>query len=201
MGNRPILASSSPRRYEMLTRMGLDVEVVPREIEESPAPGESPRDHVIRLARAKAFDVGNRYPDRWVIGADTIVYINGAILGKPKAREEAFEMLSLLSGREHQVLTGFSVCHLKKGKVDQDAVQTVVKVKSLTHEEIEWYISTEEPFDKAGAYAIQGIGSFMIESIHGSYSNVVGLPLCELIQMMTRLGALEIHQCKLKIVN
>jgi septum formation protein len=185
----------------LLTRMGLDVEVVPSEIEECSAPGESPRDHVIRLARAKAFDAGTRYPDRWVIGADTIVYAEGTILGKPKGREEASEMLGLLSGRKHQVLTGFSVCHLKKGKADQDAVQTAVRVKSLTQKEIQWYIGTEEPFDKAGAYAIQGIGSFMIESIHGSYTNVVGLPMCELVQMMERLGAIEIHQCKLQIVN
>jgi len=181
--------------------MGFDVDVIPSEIDERPAPGEFPRDHVIRLARAKTFDVGAQYPDRWVIGADTIVYAEGTILGKPKSREEASEMLGLLSGREHEVLSGFSVCHLKKEREDQDAVQTSVKVKSLTGEEIEWYIGTGEPFDKAGAYAIQGIGSFMIESIHGSYTNVVGLPMCELIQMMERLGAITIAEFGLRIAE
>jgi len=201
MGKGLILASRSPRRYELLTRMGLDVEVVPSEIEESLIPGESPRDHVTRLALAKASDVGSRYPHRWVIGADTIVCVNSTILGKPKTPDEAVEMLCLLSNREHQVLTGFSVCHLKKGKADCSAVQTAVKVKSLTHEEIGWYIGTGEPFDKAGAYAIQGIGAFMIESIQGSYTNVVGLPMCELIEMMGRLGAIVIAHSELRVAE
>lgn len=99
-------------------------------------------------------------------------------------------MLKLLSGQEHFVLTGYSVHHLEKGKDDHQAVQTVVKVKTLAPVEMNWYVNTGEPFDKAGGYAIQGIGSFMIESIRGSYSNVVGLPLCELIQMLGRLGAI-----------
>ena len=185
----------------MLTRMGLDVDVIPSEVDERHTPGESPRDHVIRLARAKAFGVGTRYPDRWVVGADTIVYVEDTILGKPKTREEAFEMLSLLSGREHEVLTGFSACHVNKAMADQTAVETDVKVKRLTREEIEWYIGTGEPFDKAGAYAIQGIGAFLIESIHGSYTNVVGLPMCELVEMMGRMGALIIADCGMRIAE
>jgi septum formation protein len=183
----------------LLIRMGLHVEVIPSEVDERPAPGESPREHVIRLANAKALDVGTRYPDQWVTGADTIVTVEGAILGKPKDREEAGAMLRLLNGREHEVLTGFSICHLRRNKADGGAVQTAVKVKRLTGEEIEWYIATGEPFDKAGAYAIQGIGAFMIESIRGSYTNVVGLPMCELMEMMTRLGALAIADCELRI--
>ncbi len=174
--------------------MGLDFDMIPSGIEEDFVQGETPQAHVIRLAEAKALDVGSRYPDRWVIAADTIVYINGSILGKPKNREEALEMLRLLSGQEHWVLTGFSVRHLAKGIGDQEAVQTAVKVKTLSPVEMEWYIQTGEPFDKAGGYAIQGIGSFMIESIHGSYTNVVGLPLCELIQMLNRLGAIMISE-------
>jgi septum formation protein len=122
-------------------------------------------------------------------------------LGKPKNQEEAVEMLLRLSGQEHWVLTGFSVCHLGKKIGDKEAVQTAVRVKSLTRSEMEWYVKTGEPFDKAGGYAIQGIGSFMIESIRGSYTNVVGLPLCELIQMLTRLGAITISESGMRIAE
>jgi septum formation protein len=201
MGKRLILASRSPRRYELLKQVGLDFDVIPSRIEEDFIREESPQQHIIRLAEAKALDVGNQYPDRWVIAADTIVYIDRFVLGKPKNREEAMEMLRHLSGREHWVLTGFSVYHLEKGKRDREAVETAVKVKTLTPIEMEWYVETGEPFDKAGGYAIQGIGSFMIESIHGSYTNVVGLPMCELIQMLNRLGAIKITHCKLQIEN
>jgi septum formation protein len=201
MGSRLILASKSPRRYELLKQAGLDFEVIPSRIEEDFIAEESPEQHVIRLAEAKALEVGNRYPDRWVIAADTIVYIDGSIFGKPENREKALEMLRRLSGREHWVMTGFSVHHLEKEMGDREAVKTAVKVKPLTPVEVDWYVQTGEPFDKAGGYAIQGAGSFMIESIRGSYTNVVGIPLCELIQMLIRLGALRITHCKLKIEN
>jgi len=194
MSNRVILASKSPRRYELLKQIGLDFEVVPSRVIEDFVETETPQDHVIRLADAKAQDVMKGYPDRWVIAADTIVTINGSILGKPKNREEAKRMLHRLSGQEHWVMTGFSVSHLEKGKSDKEAVQTAVKVKTLTSKEMEWYVRTGEPYDKAGGYAIQGIGSFMIESIRGSYTNVVGLPLCELIQMLNRLSAIKISE-------
>ena len=200
MANRLVLASRSPRRYELLKQMGLDFDVVPSCIEEGGLlPGEAPREHVLRLSEAKARDVGMHYPDAWVIGADTIVFVDGTVLGKPKNREEAKEMLRQLSGKEHSVLTGFSVNHIGRGKRDQEAVQTSVKVKPLTEAEIKWYVGTGEPFDKAGAYAIQGMGAFMIESIRGSYTNVVGLPVCELIQMLSRLGALTISKSGLRI--
>src|SRR4030065_2736724 len=111
MDNRLILASRSPRRYELLKQMGLDFEVVPSKVVEDFFNTESPREHVIRLAEAKARDVASKYPDRWVVAADTIGCINGSLLGKPKSREEAMGMLGRLSGQEHRVLTGFSVCH------------------------------------------------------------------------------------------
>jgi septum formation protein len=199
MKNRLILASESPRRYELLKQVGLDFEVVPSNLCEDFVQAESPRDHVIRLAEAKAREVANKYPDGWVVGADTIVCINGSILGKPKGREEAVEMLRRLSGREHRVWTGFSVCHSERGESDKEVVQTAVRMKPLTSAEIEWYVHTGEPLDKAGGYAIQGIGSFMVESIQGSYTNVVGLPLCELIQMLTRLGAITISEFGLRM--
>ena len=202
MANRLILASRSPRRYELLKQMGLDFDVIPSRVEEGDLlPGESARGHVLRLSEAKAFEVGNQYPDDWVIGADTVVYVDGTVLGKPKNREEAMEMLGQLSGKEHSVLTGFSVNHIGKGKKNREAVQTSVKVKSLTEAEMRWYVQTGEPFDKAGGYGIQGIGSFMIESIRGSYTNVVGLPVCELIQMLSRLGALTISECGFRIAE
>jgi septum formation protein len=201
MGSRLILASKSPRRYELLKQVGLDFDVIPSGIEEDYIKGESPRKHVLRLAEAKALDVGNQHPDRWVIAADTIVYVDHSILGKPKSREEAKKMLRRLSGKEHRVLTGFSVHHLGRGKGDREAVQTSVKVKKLTQAEMEWYVETGEPFDKAGGYAVQGIGSFMIESIKGSYTNVVGLPICELIQMLSRLGAVRISERGMRIAD
>ena len=201
MSNRLILASESPRRYELLMQMGLDFEVIPSKIFEGFVQAESPKDHVIRLAEAKAREVASKYPDRWVVAADTIVCINGSILGKPQGREEAVEMLRRLSGQDHRVLTGFSVCHSRRGESDREVVQTGVRMKPLTSAEIDWYVGTGEPYDKAGGYAIQGIGSFMIESIQGSYTNVVGLPLCELIQMLNRLGAITFSEFGIRIAE
>jgi septum formation protein len=191
MENQLILASSSPRRFELLNQLGIDFLVVPSLVEEDFVEMVSPEDYVIRLAEAKAIDVGNRYPNHWVIGADTIVYIDGLILGKPKGDRDAMDMLSRLSGREHQVLSGIFVSNLNKRKSEAMTVRTGVKIKTLTPSEMEWYIRTGEPFDKAGGYAIQGIGSFMIEWINGSFTNVIGLPLCELIQMLISLDAIR----------
>jgi septum formation protein len=201
MENRFILASTSPRRSELLKQVGFDFDVIPSRIEEDFVKEESPKKHVLRLAEAKALEVGRQYPDRWVIAADTVVYIDHSILGKPKDQEEAMKMLRRLSGKEHRVLTGFSVQHLQKEKGEREAVQTAVRVKKLASAEMEWYVQTGEPFDKAGGYAIQGIGSFMIESIRGSYTNVVGLPLCELIQMLSRLGAVTISERGMRIAE
>lgn len=196
-----ILASSSPRRYQLLRQLGLDFDVIPSQIDEDFSLQESPRDHVIRLAKAKALEVAREVPDAWVIGADTIVTIEGLLLGKPRDQEEAFKMLRLLSGREHRVFTGFAVHHYLKEMGEEEAVETSVKIKRLTPEEMEWYVGTGEPFDKAGGYGIQGIGSFMIESIKGSYTNVVGLPLCELMETLYRLGALTISKDGFRILG
>ena len=201
MGNRLVLASGSPRRSELLKQVGLEFDVIPSRIEEDFIEGEPPEKHVLRLAEAKALNIGNQYPHRWVIAADTIVYIDHTILGKPKDRGEAMEMLRRLNGREHQVLTAFSVRHLEKGIEDKEAVQTTVKVKTLTPVEMEWYTNTGEPSDKAGGYAVQGIGSFMIEWIRGSYTNVVGLPLYELMEMLKRLGAIKITDGRWQITD
>lgn len=201
MAGRLILASKSPRRYELLKQIGLPFDVVQSSVDEESWVGtESPREHVIRLSEEKADEVGVRYPDAWVLGADTIVYIDGIILGKPKTREEAMGMLRRLSGREHTVLTGFSIIHIGQGRREKGVVETAVKVKSLTSAEIEWYLQTGEPFDKAGAYAMQGTGAFMIESIRGSYTNVIGLPVCEVIDVLVQLGAITISESGIEVI-
>jgi septum formation protein len=189
MMERFILASSSPRRQQLLRQIGLEFDVVSSEVEEDVIKGESPKDHVLRLAELKARKVGKIYPDQWVIGADTVVSIDGRILGKPKTDQEAYHMLNMLSGRDHLVVTGVSVCHEAKRKGETIAVETSVRIKTLNPDEITWYIRTGEPFDKAGGYAIQGRGAFMVQRIDGSYTNVVGLPLCELLELLNRVEA------------
>jgi septum formation protein len=201
MKNRLILASQSPRRYDLLSQVNLDVEVIPSKANEDFIEDETPEEHVLRLAEAKAVKIATLYPDRWVLGADTVVTVDHLVLGKPENREESLNMLTQLSGREHRVLTGIFVCHLEKKKQDRLAVQTAVKVKPLTPLEMGWYVQTGEPFDKAGGYAVQGIGAFMIESVHGSYTNVVGLPLCESIQLLDRLGAVRMTELGIKVLD
>ena len=186
-----ILASASPRRSELLESAGIAFEVVPGEIDEAPLPGELPGDHVQRLSREKAVDVAERTEGRYFIGADTIVVCDGEIMGKPKDRADAFRMLHKLSGIPHEVITGYTVYDKKRDGFLTAAVITKVYFKSLRDEEIDAYIATGCPFDKAGAYAIQGGAAYMVRKIDGSYSNVVGLPLCEVVETLQRMGALE----------
>lgn len=183
---RFILASGSPRRKELLRLIGLKFDVVSPSVDESVKKGESPKEHAYRLAKEKAIKVAENYPDSWVIAADTIVVIDGEILGKPRSEDEAFEMFKKISGREHTVITAF--CIVKQGKsLYQGHAESKVEIASLTDDEIRWYVSTGEPLDKAGAYGAQGIGAMFIKSIKGSYTNVVGLPLAELIDAMKKL--------------
>lgn len=188
-----ILASKSPRRRYLLKKAGLVVTVVPSRIDERTIPVSTPEKYVKMLAEAKAGDVSIRYPESWVIGADTIVLIDGTILGKPKSHGDARQMLERLSGKTHQVLTGYAICCRAKNRRYSETVKTDVRFKSLSEAEIEWYIQTKEPFDKAGAYAIQGIGTFLVKSIHGSYTNVVGLPVCEVIEFLLKEGVIGIQ--------
>lgn len=175
-----------------MRQIGLEFDVVPSDVEEDFIDGESPRDHARRLAEVKARKVGAIHPDRWVIGADTVVSIDGMILGKPRTGREAYHMLARLGGRDHLVITGVSVFHGAKGSGETISVETSVRMKTLHPEEINRYIRTGEPFDKAGGYAIQGKGAFMVQRIDGSYTNVVGLPLCELLEVLNRVGAIDI---------
>ncbi len=183
-----VLASKSPRRKYLLNQAGLDVTVIPSGVDESSLNCTSPSGYAQMLAEAKAMDVARHHPGHWVIGADTIVLIDKLVLGKPASTAHARQMLQRLSGQTHQVITGYCIRHLASGKCITDMVSTDVLFKRLSAAEIEWYIHTREPFDKAGAYAIQGLGTFLVRSINGSYSNVVGLPVCEVIETLIAEG-------------
>jgi septum formation protein len=191
MRNSIILASASPRRSELLKQVGFEFEIIPSQADEREIAGESPEEHVIRLSLDKAREVSTRddIDGRWVIGSDTIVLRDTEILGKPADKEDAARMLRSLSGRTHQVLSGYAILDRGTGENRTAAVTTRVTFRSLTDAEITGYIATGEPTDKAGSYAIQGLGAFMVSRIEGSYSNVVGLPLCEVVQALETLGA------------
>lgn len=191
---RLILASKSPRRRYLLSQAGLTFDVIPSSFDESTVTFNNPADYVRTLSQAKAMDVAGEYPHSWVIGADTIVLIDGTMLGKPADPASARSMLKQLAGQTHQVYTGFTICCQALAKSMSDVVRTDVRFKELTDDEIEWYIHTDEPFDKAGAYAIQGLGTFLVKRINGSYTNVVGLPVCEVIQYLIQQGVVQIKR-------
>jgi septum formation protein len=181
-----VLASSSPRRRELLNLIGIAHEVRPANLDESMRPRETPRRHAERLARDKANAVAMRDPDLITIAADTIVVINRKVLGKPVDEEDAARMLAMLSGREHMVITAVAV---SRGKKLRSAIEEVkVKFRRLREEEIEAYIATGEPMDKAGAYGIQGYGATIVERVEGDYFAVMGLPLVRLIGLMRDVG-------------
>jgi septum formation protein len=213
MSKQVVLASASPRRKELLEKIGFSVKSLPSKIDEKWEEGESPENYVKKLARLKVIQAVERirqtmYPEedpsktgrinpkenplRWVVGADTVVVVDNLVLSKPKDNNEAIMMLQKLSGNEHKVVTGFCVYDIKKNKEGIQAVTTIVKFKKLSHQEIEKYISIGESMDKAGAYAIQGIGSYFVDWINGSYTNVVGLPVCQVVEVMEEMGASDI---------
>ena len=183
-----ILASKSPRRRYLLEKAGLKFTVIPRKVDENSVILSAPDAYVKSLAEAKAGDISNRYPDSWIIGADTIVFVDNTILGKPASRDEARAMLKSLSAKTHQVHTGYCICRKTTGRFISECVTTDVSFKKLSAKEIDWYIKSGEPFDKAGAYAIQGIGTFLVKRINGSYTNVIGLPVCEVLEYLIKEG-------------
>jgi septum formation protein len=186
-----ILASKSPRRKELLEQAGLTVSVVPSCVDEDGIKITAPENLVKTLAEAKAREVAGAYPESWVIGADTIVLIDGEILGKPDSTETARRMIQQLNGQTHEVFTGYAIfCEAMKTCIS-GVEKTEVHFKNLSQQEIEWYIQTDEPYDKAGAYAIQGLGSFLVKRICGSYTNVVGLPVCEVLEHLLKRGIIE----------
>ncbi len=187
-----ILASVSPRRQELLRSVGLKFKIIPAHVNEEYLEGESPREHVRRLSLNKAMTIAQKNPDAWVLGADTIVVIDGLILGKPKNKKQAREMLERLSTREHKVLTGFTLAHGAAKVYKTKVIRSAVLFKKISSEEMEWYINCDEPYDKAGGYALQGKGAYFVKSIRGSYTNVIGLPLCEVLEELKNLKALNL---------
>ena len=181
-----ILASGSPRRKTLLQDLGLEFEVIAAQVEEKPRAGEKPEDFVLRAASDKAGAVSYDNPASWVLGADTVVMHGGRILGKPGDGEEALSVLLALSGQKHLVHTGFCLANVKKQVSVSRLVTTEVYFSSFSEEIAAAYVASREPLDKAGAYGIQGAGGVLVEKINGSYSNVVGLPLVEVIQEMLR---------------
>ena len=180
-----ILASSSPRRRELLEQLGLVFDIYSPDIDESIQTGELVAHYVERLACAKAEAVQVRYPDAIVIAADTSLGVDQEILGKPESKQHAFEIWTLLSGQTHEVLTG--VCVANAQQLLSTVVRTEVQFQILSPNDMEEYWATGEPIGKAGAYAIQGIAAKFVTRMNGSYSNVVGLPLHETIQLLDRL--------------
>ena len=182
MMERILLASSSPRRREILTMAGIGFDVLCADTDESFLPGTAPQDVVMLLARRKAEACFAQHPGAVVLGADTVVALGGAILGKPKTPAHAADMLRLLSGKTHEVFTGF--CVLADGRCEVGAERTEVTFYPLAEEEIQAYVATGEPMDKAGAYGIQGKGALLVQGIRGDYYNVVGLPVARVARIL-----------------
>lgn len=189
MKTKFILASASPRRKEILLTLGVRFEVSTSNIDESIKVGETANDYVVRLALEKSRNVASRYRSGLVIGADTTVVIDGKILGKPSDQANAYMMLEMLSGVWHDVLTAVAVIDIDKKAEVVDYLSSSVKFKQLSRDEIDWYIASGEPQDKAGGYAIQGLGSLFIEEIRGNYLNIVGLPVTLLRKLVRSLGS------------
>ncbi len=189
---RVILASSSPRRIELLKQFGIEFEVIPSNVDESIDQSLSVEENVMQLAKKKAQEVFNKLGEdskqSLVIAADTVVFVEGVILGKPSNEDEAFWMLRKISGKWHTVYTGVCIIDGPSERILVEYEKSNVYIKQMSDEEILSYISTKEPFDKAGAYAIQGFGSLIVERIEGCFYNVVGLPLYKVNIMLQKLG-------------
>jgi septum formation protein len=183
-----VLASTSPRRAELLKQIGVEFELATGNVQERPHPDEAPPDYITRLARAKVVAVARQREAGLIIGADTIVVLDGQLLGKPEDAVDAERMLKSLSGRWHAVMTGVALYDVASRQEVADFDKTLVKFARLTNLEIDWYIKSGEPMDKAGAYGIQGLGGLFVDEIAGNYYNVVGLPLPLVYRLARRLG-------------
>lgn len=183
-----ILASASPRRRELLASIGVRFDVIPSNVPEVRQAGEAPEEYVARLSREKAESVARTHESRWIIAADTTVLLGDQLLEKPSDAADARRMLATIAGRTHIVYSGVTLQRFDRQYRDTRVSESEVRMLPLNEEEIQWYVATGEPMDKAGAYAVQGIGAMFIDSIHGSYTNVVGLPLALLFQMLRKAG-------------
>jgi len=188
LSEKIILASASPRRKQLLSKLGLEFDVRPSNIEEDVEIETDFGTFVKMLAYKKAKDVAKQYCCGIILGADTIVVVDGEILGKPQNGDDAKKMLEKLNGKWHLVYTGLALIDVKQKKCIKEFEESKVKFRELTMQQIENYIKTGEPFGKAGAYAIQGIGSLLVEKIDGCYYNIVGLPLVKLSKMLSAFG-------------
>lgn len=182
-----ILASASPRRLELLTQAGVKFSVLVPGVDETPHEDESPKGMVERLALLKASTVSEMQQDAYVIGADTTVFIDGQSLGKPESEVDAFDMLMRIQGRTHQVWGGIAIVQAQRGVSRVWSHVTEVTMRPMSKQEVRDYVATKEPLDKAGSYAIQGIGLQFVDTIHGSYSNVVGLNVASLLAELREL--------------
>lgn len=180
-----VLASASPRRRELLAQLGVEFSVVASDVLEAPQLGERPEGFAQRMAREKAADVARRRPGALVLGADTVVVVDDIILGKPAGRDDASRMLEILSGRTHRVLTAVALIDPAR-KIEEIIVQSWVEFRPLAADEIAAYLDSGEPFDKAGAYGVQGLASQFVLAVRGSVSNVIGLPLDEVSDLLRR---------------
>ena len=185
-----VLASGSPRRKEFLQSLGLVFKVVAATINEESMESEPAEEFVLRMAKEKAAAVGAEYPDSYIISGDTVVCLGQAILGKPTSTEHAVELLLQLAGKTHLVRTSFCVLQQNKGVGISRCVTTTVRFTNFSEKTARAYVTTGEPMDKAGAYGIQGIGGVLVKSIDGSYSNVVGLPVAELVAVLEGEGVI-----------
>jgi septum formation protein len=183
---RLILASGSPRRRQLLRLLGVAFDTIPADVDESPEVDEDPAAFAVRAARDKAIEVSDRQPGHPVLGADTVVEVDRKILGKPSSKADAESMLRSLSGRSHLVHT--AVALVAGGSIHQLVDTSEVRFVDLTEEIITWYVATEEPLDKAGAYAIQGLGGLLVAGVSGSPHTVVGLPIHRLPELFTAVG-------------
>ena len=180
-----ILASASPRRKEILENFGFSFKTIVKNIDETSNKTRA-EEKILEIAEKKARAAAIDFPDENVIGADTVVVVDGKILGKPKDKKEAFSMLKSLSGRSHEVITAFSFININKNISYSDYEITKVYFKNLTDDEINWYINTKEPMDKAGAYGIQGKGAFFVEKIEGDFFSVMGFPLGKFVRFLNK---------------
>jgi septum formation protein len=185
---RFVLASASPRRRELLASIGAEFDVIPSHIPEIRGEGEAPEEYVARLSREKAAAIAAKHAGRWIIAADTTVLLGDQLLEKPADAADARRMLAAIAGQTHIVYTGVTLQNAEQAYHDTRVAESEVRMLSLEPRDIAWYVETGEPLDKAGAYAVQGIGAMFIDSIHGSYTNVVGLPLALLFRMLRKAG-------------
>lgn len=182
-----ILASNSPRRKEILENFGFNLKIITKNIEEISDKKEI-TDKIMDIANKKVLAVAKDYPNEYVVGSDTVVVVDNEILGKPKDEKDIYNMLRKLSNKEHEVITSFSLVNISKNLSISDFEISKVYFKNISDEEIKWYIGTKEPFDKAGAYGIQGKGSYFVEKIQGDFFSIMGFPIGKFVRTLNKIG-------------